>query len=161
TITTTNGLGSGATATAVLTNGVVTAINVTNPGTGFTANPIITIAPPFSTALGTAQANAGQVNPITTISGGSGYIGATPPTVTLPPTTGGAGTPAAPPAAIAGGGGSGAAATAILAGSTVAGINFTSGGSGYASAPTVTFSAPPAGGTPAAALATFVGNFEV
>jgi FtsP/CotA-like multicopper oxidase with cupredoxin domain len=38
--------GSGATATATVTDGVVTAITLLTPGTGYTANPIITVAPP-------------------------------------------------------------------------------------------------------------------
>src|SRR5262249_53196867 len=37
------GSGTGATATAVVVNGAVTAINVTNPGSGFTAPPSIQI----------------------------------------------------------------------------------------------------------------------
>ena len=44
TVTFTGGGGTGATGTAVLTNGVVTGIIVTNSGAGYTSNPTITFA---------------------------------------------------------------------------------------------------------------------
>lgn len=46
TVTITGGGGTGATATATLTNGVVTAITVTNGGTGYTLTPTITLSAP-------------------------------------------------------------------------------------------------------------------
>ncbi|MEI7852790.1 MAG: Ig-like domain repeat protein [Planctomycetota bacterium] len=45
-VTITDTSGTGATATATLKNGVVTAITVTNGGIGYSATPAITIAPP-------------------------------------------------------------------------------------------------------------------
>ena len=38
--------GSGAKATATITNGIVTAITLVTPGTAYTADPIVTVAPP-------------------------------------------------------------------------------------------------------------------
>jgi hypothetical protein len=46
TVTITGGGGTGAIATATLTNGVVTAITVTNGGTGYTRTPTITLSAP-------------------------------------------------------------------------------------------------------------------
>jgi hypothetical protein len=40
------GAGTGATATAVLTNGSVTSITVNNGGTGYTTDPTVAIAAP-------------------------------------------------------------------------------------------------------------------
>jgi hypothetical protein len=46
------GGGTGATAVATVSNGVVTGITVVNPGTGYTSAPIVRIAsPPFSPEL--------------------------------------------------------------------------------------------------------------
>ena len=70
-----NSIGSGATATANVTNGVVTGISVTNLGQGY-------VAPPYVQILGngagaTAEANIGDggtVGSITVTNGGSGYL---------------------------------------------------------------------------------------
>jgi len=45
-VTFTGGAGTGAAATAVLTNGSVTSITVTNGGTGYTTDPVVAIAAP-------------------------------------------------------------------------------------------------------------------
>ena len=45
-VTINGGGGTGATASAVLTNGVVTSIQITNVGSGYTSAPLVTIAPP-------------------------------------------------------------------------------------------------------------------
>ena len=45
-MTITGGGGSGATATATLSGGTVTGITITNPGTGYTSAPTVTISPP-------------------------------------------------------------------------------------------------------------------
>jgi hypothetical protein len=42
----TGGGGSGAQATATVSNGVVTAVNVSNPGIGYSSSPTIQIDPP-------------------------------------------------------------------------------------------------------------------
>ena len=46
TVAITGGGGTGATGTAVQVGGVITSINITNAGTGYTSAPTITIAPP-------------------------------------------------------------------------------------------------------------------
>ena len=139
-----------ATATAIVnSSGVVTGISltgvasiaVTSGGSGFTSAPLVTLSAP--TGANPVQATAiAVVSPfvITGLMGGSGYV--TPPMVTF-----------------TGGGGTSAAATAVLGTGSTAGqvvsVNITSFGSGYTSAPTVSFSAAPAGGTTATASTTF------
>jgi len=54
TITASNGVGSGATATATVTNGVVTGLTLTNPGNGYTAAPLVTITGGTTNALASA-----------------------------------------------------------------------------------------------------------
>ena len=70
-----------ATATAMVVNGVVTAITVSG-GSGYTAAPVVTIAPPLATATATATlSSSGTVGAFTITYGGAGYIN--PPQVTL------------------------------------------------------------------------------
>ena len=139
-----------ATATAVLTNGVVTGINFTG-GTGYTSAPAVLIAPPTTAAVASATLTGGAVSAITTngsitainvTAQGSGYSSASPPAVTIaPPVTG---TPAT--------------ATAIVnASGVVTGITITNAGSGYTSAnpPAITIASPSGGGATATATATF------
>ena len=82
------GTGSGATATATVTGGAVTAFTVTAPGTGYSSPPSVAITGGGGTGaagtavLGTAGA-AGTVVSITVTSPGTGYASA--PTVTLSP----------------------------------------------------------------------------
>ncbi len=70
----------------VVTRGVVTAIKVTNPGSGYTKAPIITIDPTVSilggggdgsgaTAMASIDSATGQVTQIAVTAGGSGYGG--------------------------------------------------------------------------------------
>lgn len=64
TVSITGGGGSGATATATVTGGQVTAVNVTNGGTGFTSAPTVTIsggAGVTATATATATISGGTV----------------------------------------------------------------------------------------------------
>ena len=99
-----------ATATAVVNaSGNITAVVLTNAGSGYTAAPTITISASGAGTLATAQATLDSV--------GSGYIAA--PLVAI-----------APP-------GSNATATATISGGTVAGFTITNGGSGYLSPPVV------------------------
>ena len=72
-VTINGGSGSGATATAVLTNGMVTGFTITNPGSGYTtANPpTITIAPPILTATAAATLSGNTVSAITVASNGA------------------------------------------------------------------------------------------
>ena len=116
---------SPATATAVVTNGVVTSIMV-NGGMGYTAVPTVVIAPPLAAATATATLNGGSVGTITPTYGGSGYIN--PPQVLL---VGGGNftTPATASAVLTNG---------AVTGFTFSGVNsiaVTGGGSGYSSQP--------------------------
>ena len=115
--------------------GVVTAINLTNDGAGYTSAPSVTISGGGGSGASATAVISGSVSSLTLLSHGSGYSSA--PTVSF-----------------SGGGGSGAAATAAL-GFPVATVSVANGGSGYTSRPSATFSAPAAGGTTAAA-ATFL-----
>ncbi len=97
TVTISGNAGNTATATAILTAGVVSAINVTNAGTGFTTAPTITFSGGTVTTAGinptgTGSATEFTVSGITVTAPGSGYTGtptytfgsgnATPGTVT-------------------------------------------------------------------------------
>ncbi|MDH4477327.1 MAG: hypothetical protein QE274_12715, partial [Verrucomicrobiaceae bacterium] len=138
--------GTTATATATITAGVVTAITVTNVGSGYTvANPpAVTIAAPKvpSTPPVTNVQFAGQA----TTAASSAALGSGGEVTSIKVTNGGFGYFAAPSVTFSGGGGSGAAATAVLSGNNVlygnkvVGVIVTARGSGYTSAPTVTLS---------------------
>ena len=127
-------------------NGSVTTITPTNPGSGYTSQPAVTIsAPPAGGTQATATASltsvsTGQVASVTLTTGGTGYTSA--PTVTL-----------------SGGGGSGATATATIVapGSPVQAINVTSSGTRcYSTPPSVSISG--GGGTGATATATLAAS---
>ena len=113
----------------------VASVRITNPESGYTADPTVTFAAPpagGTTATGTAV-RPDRVESVRITTAGSGY--AADPTVTF-----------------SGGGGSDAAATAVLQ-SGVASVKMTNRRSGYISAPTVTFGPAPSGGTTAAGTA--------
>ncbi len=121
----TGGGGTGATATAAISESV-TSIGVTNSGTGYTSAPACALSGGGFTTAATCSANLGGAGPITAVAltgGGTGYTSV--PTVSF------------------GGGGSGATALAALG---VVSYTFT-GGSKYTSAPSCMVSAPPAGTT--------------
>ena len=113
--------GESASATVTVT-GSVTAVNVTNGGSGYITEPVVSITGGGATsdnqASATAQITAGAVTGINVVQGGSGYT--TIPTVTL-----------------TGGGGTGATATAICRG-PVDTISITDAGSQYDYEPTIT-----------------------
>lgn len=127
-----------ATGTVVLSGGAVTAITVSEGGSGYVTAPLVTISAPDveggkqAFAVATIDGN-GTVTGITLVQdendntapiGGSGYTNV--PTVTI----------ASAPA-----GGSNASATATVASSSILTINIVDGGSGYTAAPTVTITA--------------------
>jgi hypothetical protein len=128
-----NKVSNPASATATLTNGEVTGLQVAGSGgSGYTSPPIVTITAPanndmkVATATAAANATTRVVSSITLADGGFGYP--TAPLVTLN----------APTPAVT------AAATAVLSAGTVASLTRTSDGSAYRTAPTITISAPAA-----------------
>ena len=138
-------VGTAITATAVtgLVNGGVRFINVTRRGEGYTSIPTVAISSAPSggiTAIGIATMISGLVDCDGTTSSKvqSVYI-ANP----------GFGYTIAPGIVFIGGGGSGAAATTGIGNSMVGVVTVTSGGSGYYTPPTVTFSSPVGLGTTA------------
>ena len=189
TVTISGGGGTGATATAILSGGLVTGIQMTNNGTGYTTTPSLAFTLGTQLAAGIAPTADGNANNfcVTSIAltpsvtaRGSGYT--TPPVVNVAPPA--SGTPAtatavlggltsasftitpgtrtysvAPTVTISGGGGTGATATALLTSGLVTGIQMTTTGTGYTTAPTLTFS----GGTQLAAgtsLPSAIGNTD-
>ena len=176
------GGGTGAAGTYTVTGTVVTSINVTNFGSGYTGAPIVSFPSGGGTgAIGLAILNPGSVASVTVVNGGSNFTGT--PTLTF---QGGGGTGAAATAVIAGagqvislaftagtalyqtssppgvsfsgGGGSGAAASVITTGTSpnivVTGVILTNAGSGYTSAPTVTITGTPVSGSAPTVVAT-------
>jgi len=152
--------------------GAISAINVTDGGSGYTSAPSVVVtggggsgvsalavlAPTTVASVALVSGGAGYRDvPVVSLSGGggSGALAA----ATLTPTTvaslslveGGSGYTSAPSVTLIGGGGTGATAVATLSGRTVASITITNAGSGYTSAPTIIFSG--GGGTGAAATA--------
>jgi hypothetical protein len=75
TVTITGGGGTGATATAVTSGGSLTAVNVANPGTGYTSTPTVTLSGGGATVQGTATAivDNQQVTSYIVNTSGSGY----------------------------------------------------------------------------------------
>ena len=112
--------GNSATAGVVIT-GSVTAINVTNGGSGYTTQPIVSIVGGGATsgnqAFATAQITDGSVTGVNITNGGAGYT-------------------SVPSISISGGGGTGATATAVCRG-PVDSISITNAGSQYTYEPTV------------------------
>ena len=78
-ITFSGGGGSGAQAfVSGVANGVITEITVTDPGSGYTSNPTVTINDAAATGTGATavcEIRRGQITAITVNSGGSGYSG--------------------------------------------------------------------------------------
>lgn len=176
--------GTPATATVVLTNGLVTGIQMTSNGTKYTTAPTLTFSGGTQLVAGTEPTAVGNsknfcVTSIAVTANGSGYT--TPPVVTVAAPVGGTRATAtavlggltsasftinsgtktysvAPTVAISGGGGTGAAATAVLTSGFVTGIQMTNNGTGYTTAPTLTFS----GGTQlvAGTAPTAIGNID-
>jgi hypothetical protein len=128
-----NKVSNPAQATATLTNGVVTGLQVAGSGgSGYTSPPVVTITAPANNDMKVATATAAfnsttkVVSSITLADGGFGYP--TAPLVTL----------SAPTPAVT------ATATAVLSAGTVASLTRTLDGSAYRTAPTITVAAPAA-----------------
>jgi hypothetical protein len=70
-----NSIGYGAQGTVAVTNGVVTAVNITNPGVYYVAAPLIEILGDGSGATATCVIDPnGGVGAVTITNGGSGYL---------------------------------------------------------------------------------------
>lgn len=123
TVTISGGGGTGATATAVLTGGVVSGITITNAGTGYMTAPTIAFSAGTITTAGTNPTGAGNANNFTVAA--------------LAITAPGSGYTAAP--AVSFGSGTGTTATAQLS-AIILGTSSTVGGTGD-----VTLSAPVSG----------------
>lgn len=140
--------GSGASATAVISNidGALKGINITNGGSGYVVAPEVVIgAPALITgvrATATATVTNGKVTGITLVSAGSGYN--TAPTVTF-----------------LNGGGAAANFGTLIVNGTVTGVIINNTGASYVTAPTVTFSAPGGTGTTATGTANIDGQGRV
>jgi hypothetical protein len=115
-----------------VSNKKVIAVNISNPGSGYSTPPTITFTGGGGSGAAATAVLGKAVGSLTLTNPGSGYTSA--PTISF-----------------TGGGGSGAAATATLATRVVTGVTLTSGGSGYSSAPTVSITG--GGGSGATATA--------
>lgn len=124
TVTPFGGAGSGITATATISNGSVTGVNITSPGTGYSPSDIVQFQ--FSGggsdtgAILTAVLAGNAVGSLIIIAAGSG------------------GTPGTYALTFTGAGGATGTYT-VGAGGTVTAVNLTSGGAGYTANPTVGF----------------------
>ena len=126
TVTFSGGGGTGATAHANLTGGVVTSFTVDTGGSGYTSAPMVSVG--TSTLMGVAS--------VAVTNGGLNYASA--PTLTL----------SAPPCTINGTNCVQATATATLTAGTVTSVTVTAMGAGYTVAPTVTLSGEVFNGSP-------------
>jgi hypothetical protein len=127
-----------ATATSVLSGGGVTAVPLTNGGSGYTTAAVSFSAPQRAggvTAAGTVTISEGVITSINVTTAGSGYTAT--PTIT-----------------IVGDGTGVVAGTPTISGSTVINIVVTNPGSGYSNAPSVVITGPGGGGSQAIAEAT-------
>jgi FtsP/CotA-like multicopper oxidase with cupredoxin domain len=183
------GVGTGATATANVTNGVVTSITLTAIGTTLYTTPVVVVQPAPAagtapTVTATIDANTGAVNGLS-FAGQVGFYQAAPrlsiaapaaPTAASANATynvttgqvtgitigGGAGYSSLTPAVIQITGGAGTAATVsavTIANGAVTGVSVASGGTGYYSPPTLNFAGGQ--GLTATAQATLSGGSAV
>ncbi len=134
--------GSGATATANLSGGVVTSITITNAGTDYTLDPDISFSGGFPTTAATATSDRYDftdsndiIRSVEVTSGGTGYTSNFDVT-------------------FSGGGGADAKGEAIVSGGAITKIVIRDPGSGYSSLPTVDLSA--GDGSGGAATADFI-----
>ena len=177
TVTIFGGSGTGATATAVVADGSVVSVHITNPGIGYLPGEVVQMA--FSgggsdnSAILTAVLTTGTIGHIDLLDGGSGFtagtyaltftggggtgaagtytVDSTHSVVSLSLTNPGSGYTGTPVLTFTSGGGSGATAQAILNPGSVASVTVVDGGTGFTGTPTLTFVG--GGGTGAAATA--------
>jgi FtsP/CotA-like multicopper oxidase with cupredoxin domain len=128
------GGGSGATASATVTNGVVTAVGVTNGGSGYTSPPTVSLTGGYGAGAVATATVTGSVTSLQLTNGGHGYT--TAPSVSIS------------------GDGSGASASATIVGDTVSSITIGNVGAGY----TVASVAINGNGTGATATAVVTGT---
>ena len=127
-VTFSGGGGSGASGTAVLTNGAVSGVTIASHGTGYSYPRVVLSGGGGYGANGSVLLSGASVASVGLDNGGSGYK-------------------TAPNVAVVGGGGSGAVVTAVLSATgSILALNVTGGGSGYLEQPVITVS----GGTGAA-----------
>ncbi len=151
----------GAAASATVTNGLVTGVTITSGGSGFSTGPAVTFSSAVVSALGNTTSGSNSITGIgstSNIVSGTAVTGSGIPagSVVTAITSANSITISNNTTATASGvsllfTGTTAAGTATL---SVTGVTITNGGTGYTTAPTVTFSAPPAGGTTATGTAT-------
>lgn len=116
TVTITDDFGTGASATADVTDGngtllgFIRKIDIVNPGINYSSSPRITISEPNTNLDVIINQETGEIEKVDVINGGAGYFT---------------------------GQGSGATATAIISGGQVTDVVVTNGGSGYIAAPYV------------------------
>ena len=136
--------------------GTITAIHLTNPGCGYTVNPIITITGGGgggATAEVVGIETIGGIHPITVTSGGSGYVGAPTVGISTPKHVGALGT-ANLDSPIVGGGVSVISANVTLGVATYLFPGGVFGGAFYKEAPPVVFDLPTGSGNNAQATTT-------
>jgi hypothetical protein len=174
--------------TNVVTVGSIGVVAITNPGTGYTLPPLVTISAPNDTngiqanAVTTLVQGGNSVGGIFTLTGGSGYTSA--PTVTLTSVNGagsgataiagiltfanstvtvnvvdgGAGYSSTPLITISGGGGTGAVGNAVVSGNTVTQVIMTNPGSGYSNQANLTVSITGGGASKNAVVTATINN---
>ena len=121
TVDITGGGGTGATAHCTIVGDKISSINLTNPGSGYTSAPDITISGGTlgaSGATAVAVMEAGTVSGVKVLGGGGGYL---PPTLVIAP----------PPSGVA------ATGSLIVSNGAVVSAKLESSGSGYTAAPVV------------------------
>jgi len=171
----------------VVAIGSVGTIAITNPGTGYTSAPSVSISAPNDangvqataqvSLTGTAvssitltNAGSGYTGPVTvTLSGGGGssatavasYISFATGTVVVNLQSGGTGYSAIPTVTISGGGGANAAAKAVVVANVITQIVMTNLGNGYTSNPSVSITDSTGSGAIATAVASTSPNIDV
>jgi hypothetical protein len=140
-VTITGGGGTGATASASVSGGVVISITITNGGSGYSSEPTITLSSGGGASVSATVGGGGSIVSVAVVNSGSGYTSTPNVTISAPTLPGG----------------TTATASANVSGGRITSISLTSGGSGYTSSPSVTIDPAPANGTNATAQTSFSG----